>query len=810
MQKQVIALAAAVALAQFGAAAPAAAGVVISQVYGGNGNAYASDYVELYNSGATAVDVSGWSLQYASATGTGHFAANGVTALSGTLQPGQWYLVKLATGASGAALPAPDAVGTVNLSATAGKVALVNTSTGLACNGGSAICTAAQQAQIVDLIGYGSANFYEGTAAAPVASSTTALLRKGRDCADTDNNGADFVVGTPWPRNSATVTGAGCSGNDGGTPTATRRIYEIQGSGDTSLLVGQTISTSGVVTKLTGNGFFLQDLGGDGNPATSDGVFVFTGSAPSGASAGQLVQLSGTVTEFAAGSGKVTQLSRPSGITVLGNGYTIAPTPVSLPVAGGLERYEGMLVTLAGPLTVNQNYFQSRYGQLTLSAHGRLETPTNRARPGAPAQALAAENAARRIVLDDSSSQQNPNPTPFTGPTGSLRGGDTIGAITGVIDFGPSTANAGAGAPSDYRILPLANNSLSYAITNARTASPANVGGNVKVASFNVLNYFTTFADGTTVNGQTGQGCRLGSEVSAANCRGANNLTEFQRQRAKIVEALTAIDADVVGLMEIQSNGNVAVQNLVDALNARVGQDMWAVIPDPGTGTGSDAIKVAMIYKPSRLHRVGASVSDASAVNNRPPLAQTFAAGNSERFTVVVNHLKSKGSCPAPGDADYAGNQDSGDGQGCWNALRVQQASQLRNFVAQRQAASRSDDVVLIGDFNAYAQEDPIHQLTSSGFVDQSGRFESFGYSYVFDGAAGRLDHAISTASLSSKVTGVTHWHVNADESPAQDYNLEFKQPACATCASDPYTVSPYRSSDHDPVVLGLNLLRRP
>jgi Ca2+-binding RTX toxin-like protein len=206
---------------------------------------------------------------------------------------------------------------------------------------------------------------------------------------------------------------------------------------------------------------------------------------------------------------------------------------------------------------------------------------------------------------------------------------------------------------------------------------------------------------------------------------------------------------------------------------------------------------------------VSDSISDTAAINNRPPLAQTFAAANGERVTLVVNHLKSKGSCPAPSDPDAAGNTDAGDGQGCWNARRVQQAQQLRGFVAQLQNNSGSNDVMLIGDFNAYGQEDPIYDLTSSGYVDQSGRFESMGYSYVFDGTAGRLDHAISSAGLSSKVSGTAHWHIDADEGLQQDYNLEFKQPACPTCAPDPFDGSlPYRASDHDPVLIGLSLFK--
>jgi predicted extracellular nuclease len=795
-------LAAAVPLALF--AAGTQAQVVISQLYGGNGNTYASDYVELLNTSTAAVNITGWTVQYASASGTGTFAGNGVATLSGTLQAGQYYLVKLATSTAGTALPTADATGSLNLSGSAGKVILTTSSTGLACNGYSTVCTSDQLSKIVDLVGYGStANFFEGTAA-PAPSTTTALFRVASGCTDTGNNTADFITGVPAPRNSSTAT-INCGVTPAPTPAPAPApskvsIPAIQGSGATSPLAGQTVQTEGVVTRVSNNGFYMQALVGDGNADTSDGILVFTSTAPT-VVAGQLVQVTGTVTEYSTGGGYVTELSSPSTISVLGTGYTITPTPITLPVTGGLERYEGMLVTLSGPLTVNQNYYQARYGQLTLSAGGRLETPTNKYRPGSQAQTLTTDNAARRIVLEDGSSLQNVNPTPFTGPTGSLRGGDVIGTITGVIDYGPSTSTASG--PGDYRIVPLSISSLSYTTSNPRDSVAPALTGNVRLASFNVLNFFTTFTNGNTASGLTGQGCTEGSSNSSSNCRGADSLAEFTRQRAKIVEALAAINADAVGLMEIQNN-TVAAQNLVDALNAKVGAGTYAVVPDGANGSGTDAIKVAIIYKPARLSRYGASVSDASAINNRPPLAQTFAAVNGEKFTFVVNHLKSKSSCPSSGvDADQ------GDGQGCWNNTRVQQATQLRSFVAQLQTSSGSNDVMLVGDFNAYGQEDPVYNLTSSGYVDQAGRFSSFAYSYVYDGAAGRLDQAISSATLSSKVANTQHWHINADESIAQDYNLENKQPACTTCATDPYTVSAFRASDHDPVIVDLNLYNK-
>lgn len=588
-------------------------------------------------------------------------------------------------------------------------------------------------------------------------------------------------------------------------------IYAIQGAGSTSTLVGQTVTTTGVVTRVNNNSFFMQDLVGDGNPATSDGILIFTSSAPTVA-AGQLVRLTGRVTEFNTGAAgnadtsarPVTELTNISNLSVIGTGQSITPVVLTLPLPEGedLERYEGMLVTINGPLTASQNYFQARYGQVTLSAQGRLETPTNRLRPGADAQALNTANTRRSFILDDGSSLQNPNPMPYVGEGNTLRAGDTVASVTGVLDYGLATAsNADYGS---YKLQPTV--APVFTRQNARTDAPEPVGGNVRLASFNVLNYFTTFTNGATASGQTGQGCTLGgTTTSASNCRGASNLAEFQRQRAKIVEALAAINADAVGLMEIQNNANTAVQNLVEALNARVGANTYAAVPEPtnANGTGTDAIKVAMIYKPARLGLAGAAISDTNAVHNRPPLAQTFAAANGERFTLVVNHFKSKGCDGATGlDADQ------GDLQSCWNALRLQQAEALKNFVGTLQTSSGSNDVLLVGDLNAYAKEDPVALLTNAGFVDQIGRYNSFGYSYVFNGAAGRLDHAITTASMSPKVARAVEWHINADEPSVLDYNLEFKQPACATCTPDYNSATAYRSSDHDPVVLGLSLYK--
>lgn len=877
--------------------------VVISQVYGAGGNtgaAYNADYVELFNAGSADFSLGGLSVQYASATGTGNFGGNPVVALPAvTLLPGQYFLVRLAGGITGAALPATDATGTINMSGTAGKVALVNSPGGLACNGGSTSCSPAQQALILDLVGYGTANFFEG-AAAPAPSATNAIFRAAAGCTDSNSNAADFAAAPAAPRNALTALNAcggapvnapivpACpaslsidqgiggsatlgatdadsvvnaaaitsapvagitlggftaAGADGGTAGVTLQVAAevaagsypvtirfdnneaqnatcsvnvtvagvtpiplIQGSGATSPLLGQPVTTVGVVTRLLNNGFYLQDEVGDGDPATSDGIFVFTGSAPTVA-VGNRVRAGGTVAEFApsgvpADYRRVTQITGPS-VSVLGTGFTIAPTVITLPEAteGDLERYEGMLVTIDTPLTASQNFFQGRYGQVTLAAGGRLVKPTDAHPAGSPeAIALADANARRRILLDDGTSIQNPNPTPYIGADNTLRAGDTLPAITGVIDYGPATSSNGG--ISDYKIHP--TQPVVFSRDNPRTAAPAAVGGNVRVGSFNVLNYFTTFTDGNTAGGLSGQGCSLDGGVAAANCRGAGNAAEFTRQRNKIIPAIAALGADVVGLMEMQNNDNVAVQNLVDGLNAVQGAGTWATIALPDGGTGTDAIRVAMIYRPAKLTPFGAAVSDTDPIHDRPPLAQAFAATNGEKFTVVVNHFKSKGSCPTAGDP----NADQGDGQGCWNTLRVEQAQALRGFVGARAAAVADGDVLLIGDLNAYGKEDPILDLTGNGFVDQSERFEAQPYSYVFDGESGRLDHALASAGLSAQVVGAAHWHINADEPSVIDYNLEFKQPACGACGPDYYTATPYRSSDHDPVLVGLSLFK--
>jgi predicted extracellular nuclease len=562
-------------------------------------------------------------------------------------------------------------------------------------------------------------------------------------------------------------------------------IPAIQGSGASSPIENNTVTLQGVVTgDFQGNallgGFYLQDPTGDGAVSTSDGIFVYVPDANAQSSVnvniGDLVRVTGQVKEF----NTLTEIDSVSAVTVCSAETPITPTAVDLPVAtfSDLEHYEGMLITLPEPMTVGQNFFQGRYGQVHLSAEGRMYTPTND-QGNDPNY-----NLRRSLVLDDGRSSQNPNPIPYIGPDNTLRAGDTTTGLTGLVHYGPINSDTSI---RGYTLHPTIT--PTFARTNPRTTQPPSVGGELKIASFNVLNYFTTID-------QSGASCFPSGTRS--DCRGADSAAEFTRQRDKIIAALVAIDADVVGLIEIENNGATAINNLVSGLNAATAPGTYAAVADPAE-IGDDAIKVALIYKPGRLTRVGTAESDEDAIHDRPPVAQTFQeVGSGEKFTVIVNHFKSKGSCPSnPSDP----NADQGDGQGCWNVKRVEQAEALLGFINERVTATGDTDVLVIGDLNAYGQEDPIDTLITGGLVNQVALRVPLAerYSYVFDGAAGYLDHGLSTQSLSSQVTGVTYWHINADEPSVIDYNTEFKP-------QDLYAPNPYRSSDHDPVIIGLNL----
>jgi predicted extracellular nuclease len=287
-------------------------------------------------------------------------------------------------------------------------------------------------------------------------------------------------------------------------------------------------------------------------------------------------------------------------------------------------------------------------------------------------------------------------------------------------------------------------------------------------------------------------------------CRGADTTEEFERQRAKIIAALEAIDADVVGLIEIENNEYEAVADLVAGLNDAVGAGTYGYV-DTGY-IGDDAIKVAFIYKTAIVSLVGDyALLDESVDSrfidskNRPALAQTFMDNNTGGvFTAVVNHLKSKGS-----PCDDIGDPDLGDGAGNCNATRTAAALALVDWLATDPTDSGDADFLIIGDLNSYDKEDPIDALIVGGYNDMVYNYiGENAYSYVFDGQLGYLDHALANDALAEEMTGVTIWHINADEASLIDYDMTYKKDAQDAL----FAPDPYRSSDHDPVVIGMNV----
>jgi predicted extracellular nuclease len=894
--KSVLLVAAAAGLAGWWLLAPPTARglsstVVISQVYGGGGNSgaiYNSDFVELFNRGNTPVSLNGWSVQYASTTGTS-WQKTDLTNV--TLQPGQYYLLKQSGGATGGSLPTPDATGTIAMSASAGKVVLLNTNALLAsgtnCPSGPTV---------VDIAGYGTGtNCFEGTGPTPSLSNPVAALRTNAGCTETDANSSDFITGTPSPRNTssplnpcggpvnqpltptclgtlATIEGTAASGNvsavdadgtvtsavitsitpsnpgtialagftpaaaTGGTARATLNvgattpigmysviitwsnnetptpqtatctvtvrvissgpipIHDIQGADETPNFAGQPVTIRGIVVgdfqgAANLNGFFVEEETSDwdADANTSEGIFVFAPSAPD-VKVGDNVTVTGTVLNFNGATG-LTELTSVSNVTVNSVNNPLPPAqtvtlPVPASLAADLEKYEGMLVSF-GALTVTDNESLGQFGELGLSS-GRLFIPTNSIDPndnpaggnsvsgnGNVAAVTAAQslNNRNQIVLDDGRTGSYPNPIPFLGAgTGAtVRLGDTVTNLTGVMSFGFGS----------YRVEPTA--AVSITAANPRPAAPDAVGGSLKVASANLENWFFT----------------LGT-------RGATNVAERNRQRDKLAAMLAGLNADVIGLSELEKGSattpDAAINELIAKLNT-LGVGTYAVVPTPAAvydaanpvGTDTD-IKSGLIYRTGTVTATGASLTDTAAAAgtySRAPIAQTFQSkANGAKFSVVVNHLRSKACGGGSGE-----DNDQSTGQGCFNARRRSQAQALASFINST-LAPVDPDVIAIGDFNAYTQEDPMDVLRAAGLGDLLAASQ---YSFTFQSQVGRLDHAFATASFVSQITGATVWHINADEPDVFDYNTESK-------TDDRYAATPFRSADHDPVLVGLNL----
>jgi predicted extracellular nuclease len=575
-------------------------------------------------------------------------------------------------------------------------------------------------------------------------------------------------------------------------------IHSIQGAG--AAAIAGTFTAEAIVTgiypTLSPAGFYIQEenTDADADPNTSEGIFIVS-TTP--VAVGDLVRVTGTVQENAATpSFNQAVFSSPT-VTVLSSGNPL-PTAVdiSLPVTttADFEKYEGMIVRFPGTLTVSNNDALGTFGEARLSAGGLVYQPTQLIDPNdspasgtsstgtsniAAVNALIASNSLRTILLDDGRGTL-PTLPPYIDANNTLRVGSTIDNLTGILGFGFS----------NYRVQPIST-APPFFIHAARPGVPGVGGGNLKVASFNVLNYFN--GDG------------LGGGFPTA--RGANSLAEFNRQRDKITNAISQLNADLVGLIEIENDGtgaNSAIQDLVNGLNAAMGAGTYSFINDGASiqTNSSDAIRCAIIYKSAIVTPVGSPMLSSNVIFDRPPLAHTFnMIATNKQFNFIVNHFKSKGCGSATG-ADL----DQNDGQACYNNRRKLQATELINFINTTvTATSGTDRIITVGDYNAYYEEDPIDILRANNFTVLSAAAE---YSFLFSGQVGALDHALVSGSLLTAVTGIGKWNANSAEPEYLDYNDAVNDGGSDVVNNwaSTYTVSPWRSSDHDAVIIGFNI----
>ncbi|MFN7989493.1 MAG: lamin tail domain-containing protein [Thermoanaerobaculia bacterium] len=948
------------------AAPPAAAlssDVVISQVYGGGGNSGAThrnDFIELFNRGTTTVSLAGWSVQYTSATGTGLFSAN-VTNLSGSLAPGQYYLVQEASGgAVGVVLPTADATGTINMSGTAGKVILANTTTGLACNGSSTACSAAQLAQIVDLVGFGTANFFEGTAAAPGLSNILADFRGSNGCAETDQNGADFAANTPNPRNTATAL-APCSGGattlsinevtlaEGNTGTTTftftvslsapagaggvtfdiatadgtatqpsdytqksltgqtiaagsstytfdvlvngdtttepnetffvnvtnvtgatvadgqglgtiqnddvtlTKIHDIQGPGTSSPLVGNSVTTTGIVTGVRSAGFYIQepDASVDADPSTSEGIYVYTSSAPPAAAAvGNLVQVTGTVSEYVPSADPyqppLTELGSPTVVQLsTGNPLpaAIVLTATNPDPAGAydqLERYEGMRVTVPSMTVVAPTQGTTNEANATATTNGIF---------------FGVVTGVARPFREPGIQPPDPAPTGTIPPIPRFDGNPELIRVDSDVLTGTTAVNVATGAvianvtgPLDYTyrhytILPETTLLPTGGMTPTAVTAP--VASEFTVGSYNVERFFDTTDDAgvsdvaltTTAFNNRLQKLSLGVRdyLKMPDVLGlceVENLTTLQAIASKIsADAVAASEPDpqyAAYLVEGNDIGGIDVGFLVKTAQVAASTPRVEVV------SVTQELKNTLFVNPD---------SSTELLNDRPPLRLNavihHANGASFPVTVIVNHLKA-----------MTGVDDSGPGTKGWatagardRAKRQKQAEDLANLVQARQLADPTERIILVGDFNAFEFNDgyvdmvnvvagtptPDDQtvvpgdgvdLVNPNFVNLITTAPAAErYSYSYDGSAQSIDQVLVNATVVSGTLArrEEHARVNVDFS-ATDRGVYGASAATRLSDHEPvvsyYQVAAFQTADlavtktdtPDPVTAGTNL----
>ncbi|WP_344116143.1 lamin tail domain-containing protein [Kribbella alba] len=731
------------------AAAPALAAsstVVITEVYGGGGNSgasYTNDFIELTNLSDSPVDLSGWSIQYASAAGT---SWTNKISLAGSIAPGGVYLAQGASGgANGQPMPTPDATGSVNLAAASGKVALVTSTTSLTCTTGCATA-----AGVVDFVGYGAANDFE-TSAAPGISNTTSATRKD-PTKDADNNGTEFEAVNPSPKTLTTAPPP--------VPPLDAKIHDIQGAAHLSPLAGKLVgNVTGVVTAKSGNGFWFQDPQPDDNPATSEGVFVFTSSAPTVA-VGDAVTVEGTVAEFRpGGSGgtdnlTTTELTNPK-ITVTGTAPVPAATIVGpggrVPPSTVIDDDSTGDVETTGtfePATDGLDFWESLEGMWLGIDQPEVTGPTSSFRELSVVPAGSSVRTVRggiliqktdsnpeRVLLDD-----------LLAPVPDAKTGDKLaGTVTGVLDYGFG----------NFKFLV--------------TQTPTVVDGGVqreKTTSSNLLQVSV-------------------ATFNVENLDVSDGEAKFDGLAQAVVNNLAS--PDILGLEEVQDNdgavnsGTTAADLTLNTLAAAIEKAggpkyAWRQIDPVNNAEGGEPggnIRVAFMYRTDRpvkfVERAGGGSTTPTTIvtdkhgkpqlssspgridpanpawaATRVPLAGEFTWLGQSLF-VVVNHFSSKGGDDPLWGRTQPPVQSSAP-------KRHQQAESVRGFVDQILAKDLGANVVVLGDLNDFDFSETTDILVGSGktaLIDLPRTLPlPQRYSYVFEGNSQILDQMLVSKNL--------------------------------------------------------------
>ncbi len=566
------------------------------------------------------------------------------------------------------------------------------------------------------------------------------------------------------------------------------RIHRLHSVAGQPSWVGREVEIEGVATadlRAQLGGIIVEEEreDWDEDPLTPEGILVLHAQDRPPLRVGDRVRAAGRVLEHprTIALGELRSLVR-TGSAEVGEG-AILEFPFPEAAADGLARWESMRVRLAGPLFVADLNRLSRYGQIALADCERVPAPTQVAAPGSP-ELLLVRKAQRNglIRIDDGSANEDPRPVPFTnGGLSAIRAGDGWPPFSAVVlrDLGR------------HVLVPLEENLRSLP-ARGRPGGPPAVGGALRVLFLNLAQYF---------NGD-GQG-------GGFPTMGAWSRAEWERQTGKLVSLLKEARAEVMALAELENDGGEglgALAQLASALDEAYGsQSRFRPIAVSMDEAGFSSIANGLIYDSLAVRPVGRKAvlrRGVFGVHSRVPLFQVFEETSSgRRFGVVVNHFRSRlpGGNPGPGDSDV------GDGSDWWNGVRVRSAGELADWIAQDPAGLGLRDVLVVGDLNAYALEEPLELLRGRGYTDLIRTFcEEDAYTFIHEGRAGVLDHALASASLVSGVTGAAPWPVNAAEGTWMDYRIRYKNADMLRESAD----HPFRSSDHDPILIGLDLSR--